>query len=288
MLAIPFGCAWTTPRSPGDPTRPVRHDPSWPRGCIRPVAGQAVRPLRRGLLPIRHTGIVRRRLSGRRPWHRLACAPRPRRATCRVGTAGKRVWPAARRPGIIRRRRYRPDALSCPGPVLAARGARRRRSLCFTACEPRRSWLVSKTSGKPVSTSSWRLTTARLAITALSPSCWPVVWRPERGRRRSSAAGRPRCSPPWPSSFRLIASPATSRSKITWPAASVRVSVASPRYVKMMAHSTFDASASKVQLCPQNALTGQQWPTQSRPRRRRRSKPGNYAARFTINPATRP
>ena len=67
---------------------------------------------------------------------------------------------------------------------------------------------------------------------------WPAAWSAASGPPGSSAAGRRPCWPPWHAWSSAIRFPATSRSRTTWPAASARASVASPRSARPMARPT--------------------------------------------------
>ena len=70
------------------------------------------------------------------------------------------------------------------------------------------------------------------------------------GRPRSSAAALPPCSPRWPGWPIGTGSPATSRSRTTWRAASASASAASPRSARPTARPTSDASASRARSSP--------------------------------------
>ncbi len=154
---------------------------------------------------------VRCRLSGRRPGHGSAAVRRPgdaSRSGDRSATAsdhppwaGRYSWPA----GSARRR-------SWPWAVGGSAGSSYGRGPSGAEPHPAR----SRTSATPAlrradrragrrrgrlpraraSRSSWRPTTARRVTTASSPSCWHAGWSEASGPRRSSAAGRPLCSPP--------------------------------------------------------------------------------------------
>ena len=76
------------------------------------------------------------------------------------------------------------------------------------------------------------------------------------GRPRLSAVGRPRCSPRSAGWSRGMRSPATSRSKTTWPAASAHASVASPRSARPMARSTSGGCVSRGRSSRQASSTG--------------------------------
>ena len=181
----------------------------------------------------------------------------PGRSARRLGAARQRVRPAPRRAGRLRGRRDRPDAVPGPRPLVAGRrpyGARRK------ADKP------ASHVGHPALRRPDRRTGRRASTTFRSaghrgragdgrrlggssrvrdrPAGGPAR-RGASGRRRSSAAGLPRCSRRcrgWP---RGTSSPATSRSKTTWPAASGPASVASRRSARPTARWTSAGSASR-------------------------------------------
>ena len=164
---------------PVDPPRAVRDDPARPGD--RPAPGPAVRPLRRGPRRVRDgrsafdvvylvIGRGTAALAGRRPGDRVVV----------WGPLGNGFGPPPERPGRLRGRRDRPDAVPGPGALVARPGVLRRgplrlgrddgpvRDLGHPALrrpDRRAGRRGRRLPNAPGSPSSWRPTTARPGTT---------------------------------------------------------------------------------------------------------------------------
>ena len=115
-----------------------------------------------------------------------------------------------------------------PAPVWPSGSPHRPRRPCSMACAPPRCWRGSMISARWESTSRLRPTTVRPGPRVRDRTLGSPA---EAGRARlrgSLAAALPPCSRPWRVWSNLSISPARSRSRTTWHAASERVSVCRP------------------------------------------------------------